>query len=85
MAKKSSGKHYTSKGSHKVVSQKTKNLVRKSKPAGQRLVDQVMSWSKGRRTMITVENPNPNETNKRFIKLEGNVVFGPWKKAPKND
>jgi succinylglutamate desuccinylase len=45
------------------------------------MINQLEAWSKGRRTMITIENPNPNETNKRYIRQEGNIVFGPWKRT----
>ena len=50
--------------------------------AVKKILNQLNSWSKGKRTMVTVENPNKNETNKRFIRVEGNhtAAFGPWKK-----
>ena len=50
-----------------------------------RLLNQLNSWSKGKRTMVTIENPNKNETNKRFIRVEGNhtEAFGPWKREDK--
>jgi hypothetical protein len=32
---------------------------------------------------VTIENPNKSETNKRFIRVEGNdpKAFGPWRKV----
>jgi hypothetical protein len=36
--------------------------------------------------MVTIPNPNKNETNKPFIKVEGNhpAAFGPWKRSDKD-
>lgn len=81
MAKKKQRSKYTSKGQHKNVSSSITKAVRKEIDAIDSLINKLEAWSKGRRTMVTVENPNPNETNKRFIRLEGNVVFGPWKRV----
>jgi len=43
------------------------------------------AWARGRRVMLTVPNPNPNETNKPFIRVNASEVWGDWrgKKAPK--
>jgi len=85
MGKKKTGSSYVSKGTGiKAVSRKTSNAVRKEKPASERIMNQLKAWSRGRRTMITIANPNPNETNKRFIKVEGNIVFGPWRRVQKD-
>lgn len=81
--KKASGKHYTSKGLHANVSPKVSKAIRRERPYSDRLIAQLNNWSKGNRTMVTIPNPNPNETNKRFIKVEGNQTFGPWKRVEK--
>jgi hypothetical protein len=81
MAKKSTRAKYTSKGQHSNVARGTVKAVRKEIDIIDQYLNKLKAWSKGKRTMVTVENPNPNETNKRFIKLEGNVVFGPWKRT----
>jgi hypothetical protein len=85
MGKKKTRSKYTSKGAGPAVSSKIKNSVRKDRPIGDRILCQLRSWEKGKRTMVTIENPNKNETNKRFIKIEGNDprAFGPWKKQIK--
>jgi len=43
------------------------------------------AWARGKRVMLTVPNPNTNETNKPFIRVNANEVWGDWrgKKAPK--
>lgn len=81
--KKSSGVKHISKGIHSTVSRKTQKAVRRDQTYTDRITNQLDAWSRGRRTMITIENPNTKETNKRFIRVEGNIVFGPWKRAPK--
>ena len=85
MGKKKTRSKYTSKGSINNTSNKIKNAVRKDRPAGDRILCQIRAWEKGKKTMVTIENPNKNETNKRFIRIEGNDprAFGPWKKRIK--
>jgi hypothetical protein len=70
----------------KPVNKKITNSIKKDRPVGDRLLAQLKAWSKGKRTMVTIENPNKNETNKRFIRVEGNSssAFGPWKKQEKD-
>lgn len=84
MGKKKTRSKYTSKGAHSAVSRSIINACRKDRRAIDRVINQLEAWSKGRRTMITIENPNKNETNKRFIRVEGNIVFGPWKRTEKS-
>ena len=42
---------------------------------GTRLINQLKAHLSGKQTMVTVENPNKNETNKRFIRVPGKTVF----------
>ena len=37
------------------------------------------AWARGRRVMLTVPNPNPNETNKPFIRVNASEVWGDWR------
>jgi hypothetical protein len=77
---------YTSKGQRQSVSKKTLNAVRKEVTPLERILNQLKHWSRGKRTMVTIPNPNKNETNKRFIRVEGNhpAAFGPWKRSDKD-
>jgi hypothetical protein len=34
-----------------------------------RTINQMRAYAKGKRVMLTVPNPNKNETNKRFIRI----------------
>ena len=63
MGKKASGKHYTSKGERR-SSMKTPN-----KDKDQRMLNQVNALAKGKRIVVTMENPNKTETNKPFIRV----------------
>jgi hypothetical protein len=59
-----SGKTYTSKGERR-SSMKTPN-----RDPGQRMLNQMAALAKGKDVVFTMENPNKNETNKRFIKVK---------------
>lgn len=61
--KKSSGKHYTSKG------ERRSSISTKNKDPGQRLLNQMKALEKGKDVVFTIANPNKNETNKPFIKV----------------
>ena len=63
MGKKSSGKQYVSKGERR-SSMKTPN-----KDKAQRMLNQVNALAKGKRIVMTLENPNKAETNKPFIRV----------------
>ena len=76
--KKSSGKHYTSKGEHNNVSRWLKKACRKDyveNRSVERAINQRNAFLKGRRVMLTIENPNKNETNKRFIRVPASEVW----------
>ena len=42
------------------------------------------AWAKGKNVMLTIPNPNTNETNKPFIRVPAHEQWGDWrgKKAP---
>ena len=73
---------YPSKGERSSMNRTITNSIRKDRTYGDRLSNQLKAWAKGKRTMVTIENPNKNETNKRFIRVEGNDsrAFGPWRR-----
>ena len=82
MAGKSKRAKYVSKGKYPSVNSDTLKAVRRDRPETDKIMNQLKFWSRGKRTMVTVPNPNKNETNKRFIRVEGNhtAAFGPWKR-----
>jgi len=69
--KRASGKHYTSKGERKVVNQKVSNSIRSDYlQSPERFVNQMRALHRGKDVVLTVANPNKQETNKRFIKVK---------------
>lgn len=80
MAKGKGGKSkgFVSQGIHSNVSAATKRAVRSEYVAsGERLLNQIKASRAGKRTMVTIENPNKEETNKPFIRVEGKSWFKP--------
>ena len=79
MGKKSSGKHYESKGERPNLARKTKNAMRRDYLENhqlERLNNQISAWKKMKNVMLTVPNPNKNETNKRFIRVSAREFWG---------
>jgi hypothetical protein len=86
MAGKSKRAKYVSKGQRDSISSDLLRAVKRDRAPVERILNQLKHWSKGKRTMVTIANPNKNETNKRFIRVEGNhsAAFGPWKRMEKD-
>jgi len=70
--KGSSGKTYSSKGERSNVSARTLSTMRREKYEGDKMLDLQRAWAKGQNPWMTIENPNKNETNKRFIRVKMN-------------
>lgn len=71
-----SGKNYTSKGERPNVAGWVKRAMRKDyMQSMERIINQAKAHSKGKRTVVTMANPNKNETNKRFIRVDGKDYF----------
>jgi len=69
-------KGYVSAGSVSTVNAKTKNAIRRDYMAsGDRLQNQLKAHRRGKKTMVTIENPNKEETNKKYIKVPGSTYF----------
>ena len=45
-----------------------------------RMMNQRKAWQKGKRVVLTIPNPNLNETNKRYIKVLANELWGDYRK-----
>ena len=79
MAKKSSGKHYTSQGLHSNVSRKTLNVMRADRYDGDKTMNIWRAYLKGQNPWVTIDNPNKEETNKRKIRVKANTIWLPPK------
>lgn len=85
MGKKKGGKSKgaVSAGIHSNVSSATKRAVRRAYlQSGDRVLNQLAAFRAGKRVMITIENPNKEQTNKRFIRVEASTV---WKRPMKQN
>jgi len=66
--------------------QNTSNAIRKLVrreylKSPDRIINQLNASRKGKRTMVTIENPNKEETNRPFIRIEGKAWFKSQKKT----
>lgn len=78
MGKKKGGKSSgnVSQGVHSNVSKSTRRAMRADYLAsGERLLNQRDAFDRGKNVMVTIENPNKNETNKRFIRVNAKEVW----------
>jgi len=86
MASKAKRAKYTSKGQRDSVSAKTVKAMNRERSELDKILNKLNVWSTGKKVMVTIPNPNKNETNKRFIRVEGthSAAFGPWKRPDKD-
>ena len=81
MAKrKKSRAHQVSKGERSNVNKKVCNAMRSDTSQLQRTINQREAWSRGKNVMVTIPNPNEQETNKRFIRVNAKDLWGSPKK-----
>lgn len=80
MGKKSSGNTYQSKGERPNVKRNILNAVRRDVTPSQKMEHIMDAYLKGRNPWLTVPNPNTNETNKKFIRVKSEDLWG----NPKN-
>ena len=81
MARKKGGKSkgYISSGEHTNVSKDTRKRMRIASTLTSRLENQWKAFSKGKRVMVTIPNPNAKtESNKPFIRVTAQEAG--WKK-----
>ena len=85
MGKKRSRSTQTSKGVHcqkRSGESKAQRLEYKSTFAEG--INKRAAWASGKNVMLTIPNPNTNETNKPYIRVPAHEQWGDWrgKKAP---
>jgi hypothetical protein len=73
--KSSKSGSYVSKGGGPNVNKKLCNSVRRNQSAIKRLINQHTQFNKGKNVVLTISNPNTNETNKKFIKINARDVW----------
>ena len=81
MGKKSSGTKYTSKGERRCVARNVVKATRRDyMQSSDRVANQLSAFMRGRNVMLTIPNPNKNETNKRMIRVPAAEV---WRRGGK--
>lgn len=71
MAKKGGkSKGAVSAGIHSNVSKKITNALRREYMAsGERIMNQLAAWKKGKNVVLTINNPNKNDTSRQYIRV----------------
>ena len=67
--KKSKGKNYTSKG------ERRSSIKTSTRNSADRVVNQLKAFYAGKNVMVTIENPNKDQTNKPFIRVPASTVW----------
>jgi hypothetical protein len=81
MGKKKQRSTQTSKGERRCVARATiKALRRDYMQSSDRVNNQLAAFLKGKNVMLTIPNPNKNETNKRMIRVPAAEV---WRRGGK--
>lgn len=84
MGKKSSGKTYVSKGQHSTVANSTRAAMRASARArGEKTLNIQAAWLAGKNPWVTMENPNKEQTDRLFIRVKSNDLWGHPKERAK--
>lgn len=88
MAKKRQRKQQVSKGiTHKNPNRLGNRMMKEQrleyKGTVAHVINQREAWARGKRVMLTIENPNKTETNKQWIRVPANEVWGDWRFANK--
>lgn len=78
MAKNKGGKSkgFVSKGLHSNVARATLKGMKRDRPGTEIQLYKIQAYWAGKNPWITIANPNPNETNKRFIRVKANTLYG---------
>lgn len=83
MAKKGSGKTYTSKGERRNVNRGTLNGMKRERDPSEKVINVQRAWLEGRNPWVTISNPNKEQTNKPFIRVKANELWGNPKERQK--
>lgn len=77
MAKKGGKSNgFISQGLYKNVSKKLLNAQRRDYMAsGERQYNQLLAFRKGKNVVVTIENPNKEQTNKRYIRVNARDIW----------
>jgi hypothetical protein len=69
-------KGFISQGIHSNVSASTRRAMRAGRSEADKFLNKQKAWLKGKNPWVTMENPNKEQTNKRFIRVRYNDLMG---------
>jgi len=76
MGKKRQRAKQVSKGERRPIDPKWRKQYRREYAGSTaQMQNKLEAWLAGKNVMLTIENPNKNETNKRFIRVNANDVW----------
>lgn len=76
MAKKRQRAHQVSKGERRSADPRWSKIARKEwQGSTAQMSAKIEAFNRGKNVMLTIPNPNKNETNKRFIRVNAREVF----------
>ena len=76
MGKKRQRAKQVSKGERRPIDPKWRKQYRREyNGSTAQMQNKLEAWLSGKNVMLTIENPNKNETNKRFIRVNANDVW----------
>jgi hypothetical protein len=78
MASRKTRAKYTSKGTVGTNRQLTK-AIRRERSGAEIHMAKFKAFLKGKNVYFTIENPNPNETNKKLIRVKGSDIYGNYR------
>ena len=82
MGKKKSRSTQTSKGERRCVARDIVKATRRDyMQSSERITNQLSAFLRGKNVMLTIPNPNKNETNKRMIRVPATEV---WRRGGKS-
>lgn len=78
MGKSKGGKSkgFISQGQHSNVSRGLRSEMRSERTSSERLLNKTKAYWAGKNPWITIDNPNKEQTNKRFIRVKANTLWG---------
>ena len=83
MGKKRLSSGYQSKGERECVNRSVVKATRRDyMKSTERITNQLAAFLKGKNVMLTIPNPNKNETNKRFIRVPASEQ---WRRGGKSN
>lgn len=83
MAKKGSGKSYTSQGVHSNVKGSTLSAIKKARSRAEKEMNIQRAWLKGQNPWVTIDNPNKEQLDRLFIRVRANDIWGHPKERAK--